>query len=52
MADKQERDGIVVSTAIKAGRLAANHAEGVVVVTAIKAGRIAVNHAEGIVAAD
>ncbi len=49
MADEREHGAIVVSTAIKAARIAINHTEGVVVVTAIKAGRIAVNHAEGTV---
>jgi hypothetical protein len=51
MADKQEHGGIAVSTAVKAGRIALNHAEGVVVSTAVKAGRIAMNHAEGLVVA-
>ena len=41
--------GIVVSTAISAGGVDAQHSEGVIVSTAISAGRIALNHAEGFV---
>ena len=38
--------GIVVSTAISAGGVDAQHAEGIVVSTAIGAGGLTANHAE------
>ena len=45
----RSRDGIVVSTAICAGGVDAQHSEGVVVSTALAAGgSIGANHAEGI----
>jgi hypothetical protein len=44
-----QTDGVVVRSAVKAGRLSLNHAEGVVVRSAVKAGRLSLNHAEGVI---
>lgn len=48
---EQHAEGIVVSTAIRAGLDGSNlnHAEGIAVTTAITAGGRELNHAEGIV---